>query len=207
MSDRVKSIYRNTSQAVRYGGDNFLEPDGRPIYPGPLPGQEQVSSIEAQQTFQLAETGLWEPLGPVTENRWSYTLPTWSFTKGVTAGSVTIESFYELPELLAMGGLPSSIYVYFSVTSGSAELDRTSDWACEFDFGKLFETGTISSPTYYVTEYLACFAAKFTGRLLPRFNDPPRISMKVNSFFSGTSIETNKRFLNMSLDGTAFELY
>lgn len=203
----MKSIYRNTSQAVRYGGDNFLEPDGRPIYPGPIPGQEQVSTTETQQTFQLEQTGLWEPLGPVTENRWSYTLPTWSFEKGVSAGSVTIDAFYELPELLAMGGLPSSIYVYFSVTSGGAELDRTTDWSCEFDFGKLFETGTISSPTYYVTEYLACFAAKFTGRLRPVSIEPPRISVKVNSFFQGSSFDNNKRFLNMSLDGTAYELY
>lgn len=207
----MKNIYRNTYQAVKYGksaDEPLIQLDGNPIYPYPLPGQEQISSTETQQTFQLEETGLWEPLGPVTENRWSYTLPTWSFSKGIAAGNVQIESVYEFPELLSMGGLPSSIYIFFSATSGNAELDRPSDWSCEFDFGKLFETGSFTSPTFYVTEYIACFAAKFTGRLLPRFTEPPRISLKVNAFFSGDGgFETNKRFLNISADGSAYELY
>jgi len=206
--DRVKNLYRNTSQAVKYDAHEGFVIDGNPIYPYPLPGQEQVSTVEAYQTFQLEETGLWQPLGPVAENRWSYTLPSWDFVQSASnPGQITVESVYELPEFLAMGGLPSSIYVFFSVTTGSAELTSTSDWQCEFNFGELFETGKILSPTYLVTEYFACFAAKFTGRFLPVFKEPPRISVKVNGYYSGDGgFETNKRFMNFSLDGSAFEL-
>lgn len=196
--DQVLNIYRNTSQ----GFDSNNDPKGNPIYPYPLPGQQQASSVEADQTFQLAETGLWEPLGPVTENRWSYTLPTFSITSGGTAGNFVLESAYEFPELLAWGGLPSSIYVYFSITFGSQRITNTSDWKCEFDLSKLFETSSFTSPTYYVSEYFACFGARITGKLLDQFTEPPKISVKVDAFYLGTPFD-DQFFLNNTVTGSA----
>lgn len=202
----MKNIYRNTGQEVVFDNVNGLKASGNPIYPYPIEGQEQVSSLEADQTFVRQETGLWEPLGPVTENRWSYTLPTWDFVKGTsTPGQVAVQATYELPELLAMAGLPSAIYIYFSFSTGTAVLADHSDWSCIFDLSKLFEDGSFSSPTFYVTDYLACFGARVIGKLLPRFDEAPTISFTANTYQRGSEAP-GKMFLNFSVNGTSFEL-
>lgn len=201
----MRSVYRNTSQKIVSDQTNLWKTSGNPIYPFPDQGQSPTTTIEVDQSWEKNAAGIWEPLGPISSNTWTYTLPTWTFSS-VGGAHGAIEAVYELPELASYAGLPSSIYIYFSFNSGELQIDRTSDWSCLLDFGKLFEGGTLSSPTYYVTEAIACFGGNFFGKLRPRFTEVPSVSLKVDGYWSGTNVGDPWNCINCTVAGAATDL-
>lgn len=144
----------------------------------------------ADMAVEWESTGSeWMPLGPVaTVGSEAYGAPDWQVS--YSGDAVILKTVIEFPELVQYVGLPS--FTFFEIYIGTAaSVIRDNDWKLEVDLSEFYAQADLKPTQGTVGTTFASFIGYLTGLLVPGLSGVPKITILINSYWTGDATSSN----------------